>query len=374
MAVIFSLGDYNIALNGAYDKMGDAVRLFVLALVAKGRWRVMGSSNGSSTFQLRGQTAGVGGLMPFWVLTGAAAGNAAGWTTGATTSSISNLRAWVIMEEIDALGNPTGRAFGLKRYHLDGNAGFGGAWAGVFTTAGFATSGASATTPPAVNVVGQSFWMWGSTSFADGATNNWIVQDSSVGGSNPAFQSMNGNTTNQNWVHIAVDTAPPASNVCGFQFTSFSRSLGISGLAFVYRPLAKAAANDPHPFWLAAGNWGNCFGQLGSNSLGPIWGSVQSRYGINLVQASLYRQGGAVFGSAGYPGTVFSTARLDNTVLSRKIELATASGSIGLVDRTWMNVYNRDYPTSYGVAGLTPRVTFGQLVVDSPGTALNSSP
>jgi hypothetical protein len=380
MSLTFLPGNYNIALNGAYDKYGDAVLNLkrVLTTSSNGRWRVMGSGSGAGGLvQLRGQTAGVGGAQPYDVLVGAAAGTAVDWVTGATTNSISNARAWLIMEELDGTGAVTGRAFCLKRYHQTGNVGFGGAWHGQFTTNGYATSGATATSPPAAVTSGQSFYMWSSASLADGGANNWITQDASTGGTAAAFASMHSGTTNQNWCHVAIETSPGTDNVCGFQLTTYSRTQGCSGLCLYYRPLDRYPVGMTGPFVIGGGNWGQCFGQVGNGTnIGPFWvGSGQVRCGLTLEAASFVRRGAAGLNSGlAVPGTVYLSLRSDSTLLDMPVEVMTSSGQVALLKNCYVNTFNRDYPTSYDVAGAQPRHTFGQIIMHGPAAALNASP
>lgn len=365
MAITYAPANTNVALNGQYDKAGDAFFRLKNALAATGLWRVKGSGDGGSLVQNRGQTAGLGGSAPWDVLTAAIAGTSGNFATGAA-GSFSRVRAWYIMEELDAVGgNPTGRAFCVKRSHSTGND-TGLSYAVAFVTDNFQNSGATSTTPP--SPVSTALYVNGST-FADGGAAALMPKTGLVtyGETNQAYDNLTTAFSANNWLHIGIENAPGADKVVGFQMQTFCRTDGQTGIAFYYRAYDNAVASNQHPAVVAIGSWSRVFGIVGAATHGPFAGTNVT-FDLNSGTAARYtlRANQNTGGGVAHPSGTFQPGRSDGKHFVTPIEVVTAAGGqVGTLRNCYPNIVNRNYPTTYGVvAPNIPRFINGHMITE----------
>lgn len=337
----------NVLLGMSDDKLGHLLIELKTQLVASGRWRVRGSGTGGTggTFQLMGQTAGVGGS--FDVFTASTPyvtdmnGSTVRWFDGGA-GTISRASAWMVLEEVGS-----GRCLTIQRADSSGGQGNGSAIAGMrFSNAGVASSGAAATAPPA--------------SVAPVAT---LMTNTNVG-------SDLMNVSNAHWFQLGVANAAEAGGACPFWWALYNRTAGTRTWGMLYDSLTDTAAGDLHPHVIGTAVWATFFNDQFSNSrlFGGATLAARGLTGYTLltdqlipnVAPSAYSQ---PIGPDGFWRTY------------RPIVLDESGVFVGRSNSLLLHPINREYPTTYKVATPDARLVLGQLLVPwKQGTAPSSTP
>lgn len=350
----------NIALaNGNVDKYADLwIKKVIPALVATGRWQIVGSGSGAGgLFQKKGQTAGLGGGDPWNVLTGAIGGSASLWNAGASSSSFSNYQAWVDVAELDGSGNETGRGFMIQRASSP-NAG------PSFTTYGAVvvrltpfTTTASATSPGTFPTIWRYLGASGATAFLE-------LNDNT---------GLNCNTSTDNWVNIGIEDSPGSKNVCSWFLYVHSRTNNLPVAAFFWCELDNVTTAEQHPLVVSGGSPTRVYGIAGDTTAGPFWfGASRMWAGSALDNANLTRIVGSPWGTI--PSNIFAPLRNGVSVITRRPEVWTANGQIGVAKYMWVSPYNRAWPSTDHVATV-PKAYVGQVLIPwAQGVAPFSGP
>lgn len=238
-AVMITLPTPNILLATNTDKVGHFLISIKNALVTTGLWRVRGSGDGTSTFQLMGQTAGVGGS--YDVFTG---NGGLGYGTTASypgpSETISRVSAWMVLEEISS-----GRCLTLQRgttgqLHMCGRMSLGGV----------ASSGASNTAVPAA--VGTSALIYAGAAMNGGGSNFW---GNTVG---PWANPGNGI-----YLHLGVSESARSLGVCPFFAVTFDRTNNDHLGCLIYESMSSAPSDSLHPLAVVATRVGEAVGLNG---------------------------------------------------------------------------------------------------------------
>jgi len=340
----------NILLGMADDKLGKILIELKNQLVATGLWRVRASSTGGSgaeaVFQNMGQTAGLAGS--FDVFTGSPAyltnvdGSTIAWSSGGA-GSISRLGSWLVLEEI-----ASGRCLTVLRTNSAGQANSTTVMHITWSNGGVAASGATVAAPP-----------------AQVAPSVQLAPTVSLG----ADLAL---TTNAHWLQLAVSDASDAGNVCPFWWSVFNRTTGAKTWGMIYESLTDAPAGDLHPYVVGSRLWSEIF----NDSFGK-----QRMYGGAAL---------ALRGFSGYhlapPGTTnipnISPATYTQPVgvdgfwrTYRPMVLDGAGVVCGRSKNFLLHPINREYPTTYGLAGADPRLALGQFLVPwKQGVVPSSTP
>jgi hypothetical protein len=357
MALAYALGNYNFALiSGTGDKFADLwIKKVIPRLVATGRFMIVGSGSGAGAlFQRKGQTAGLGGADPWNVLTGAVSAGTTNWDTGASTSSFSRTSAWVDVAELDGAGNETGRGFTIQRNQTSlsntTSSGVLGCRLAAFTGTASATS--PGTTPSV-----HAFFTGGSA--YNGAPSVAWLQDQNVAGLDSA-------TSADTWVQLGIESSVGAKNVCTFVLYVYNRTSGLPIAAMWYGEVDAAQSLESHPLFFASGSPSRVFGLVGSTTVGPYHAATGGRWfgGPTLAAASLGKIVAPTWNITGVPGSVFAPLRNSVDVVGFQPQVWTSAGQLGRAKYGWVNPYNRDYPSTQGVPGTSPKVYYGQTMID----------
>lgn len=340
----------NIILAGSTDKIGRMIIELKNALVASGFWRVRGSSDGVSNFQLMGQTAGVSGSYDVFT---SSPGYSASSAYGGLTNKISNAGAWLVMEEI-----ASGRCWIYRRV-----TGFapGGDTAYTYATRrvcfAVATSGAAVQTEPAA--VGTS------RDYHAGNESNWCP-------------GLTGTSTADIVLQIGVTNSLRGGNVAPFYVAAINKSTGVGAFGWIWESLTDAPSSEGHPFVTASYQWPYVFGTLGANTYGPESGNTTNGWfgGSSLLPVatdSLSHVG------TGYPLGTGQYLPIDPDGKWRTerpwVRYVTAKTCAGRLEHYYRNAVSREYPATYNVSTSAARVACGHLIAPwAQGVAPTSNP
>lgn len=323
----------NILLAANTDKVGRMLIELKNALVATGLWRVRGSGDGASAFQLMGQTAGVGGSYDVFT---SSPGYATNTTYPGPANTISRGGAWYVLEEIGS-----GRCLALQR----GTSGI-KYLCGRFSLGGVASSGANATTVPAA--VGTS-----------------TTLNSSVNGGGSEFWA---NTlaawdyATEVWCQIGVSLAARASGVCPFYLFTFRRSNSDHLGCVIYESVSSPVAGETHPLALSFTRVGEAVG---------VNGFTQTWWVGGATLAGIRPCGFAV--PTGASPTLIILADSDGKWRTKPVEFRYASNNrwLGSSEHYFVNTGDqgggsgRTYPNTYFRNDLTkePRLVVSYFLV-----------
>jgi hypothetical protein len=328
----------NILLTSNLDKVGLALITLKNALVATGLWRVVGSGDGQSAFQLLGQTAGVGGSYDVFTAGTPYASGGTNWHQG-PANGISRAAAWFILEEITS-----GRVFACQRTTQSQS----NTASAVAFAIGLArpTSGASATVIPALP--GTSAFLLGTA---------WNTTQ----GAWPATEGSTATDTAQWWMQLAITDSLAAGNVAPFYLAIWSKTSNVPVCAIMWESLASVDTGVSHPVVAAAGSWPQVFGTPGNASSGGAFAGTW-RGGDTLAAAAYEYPNNGGIGTIPANYQAVNNAGIYRTHQPWVLIPGVSSKHLGKLEHFYLNKVNRQYPTTYGVAGTTPRVTLGLLI------------
>lgn len=331
----------NVLLPTLSDKVGKIWISVKDALLASGRWQLIGSGDGKAAFQLRGQTAGVAGSFdvftksPQWALGG---GNFNAWP-----NSISNTSAWFVLEEI-----ASGRVYVVQRT-TSSSAETSNVWAGNAV----ATTGASATAPPAMvgpyAVLGTSMYL-------------------STG------SEMSYSSTTEQWLQIGAENAVLPGNVSPWFFAIWNKTNNTRGGGAFWLPLVDLEPGVTNNILAGAGAWVNVFGTPGLGDGGLAGTGATWRGGNAWAVSSISHLTCSGVGSS---PPLYQQLGTDNKWRTQRpfiVHPTVGNRHVGKVDLVYLNKVSRDYPSTYDLAGAQPRLSLGHLLFPWTNIAPLTSP
>lgn len=214
----------NLVLQANTDRLGQLLIVLKNRLIANG-WTVRGSSDGQTTFQNEGQTAG-----PYDVFTAAQPwvnDGATGWRSGGP-NTISRRSAWMRLRE----PLPSTREFIFQRYAADSDLGMNYLSNLRIAVNGFLNNNAAITTIPTTS----------------GLAVNAITTDTQF----MAAATLGTLTANVFKSHIWISNQAEAGNVWPFAFMNYDSVTGLAG-GLIYSSLLHTSPGHTHPFVFRAG-------------------------------------------------------------------------------------------------------------------------
>jgi hypothetical protein len=332
----------NVLIPVSSDKVGKILISVKDALLASGRWRLIGSGDGKTAFQLRGQTAGVAGsydvftASPQWALVGT--------TYNAWPNSFSNNNAWFILEEIASA------RVALFQRAVGGN---GDTLIAKIGTA-VAVTGASATVAPAF--VGPSGTLLNSGSLGT-ATELGVA------------------STLEHWLQIGADNSVNAgNNVSPWFFSVWSKTNNAPVSGGFWLPLIETDPGVTVPVVTAIGPWGGVFGTPGNADGGLVGAGSVWRAGTSWDAASIAYLTCTGVGASPPQYQQLGTDGKWRTYKPLIAYPAIGNRHVGKVDLVYLNKVSRNYPATYDLSGAQPRITLGHLLFPWTNVAPLTSP
>jgi hypothetical protein len=350
----------NRLIPSTSDKIGAVIINLKNALVAATTWRVRGSGDGVAAFQLMGQTAGVGGSYDIFTSGAGYLASGTGWGQfGSPTkaNSITNMRAWVVLQEI-----VSGRCLTIQRCAQ--NAQYDAHTLTACMSDGVASTGATANTPPAMT--GRSQYLV-NTAFNTTAYDNYVSHD--------ANGALIGSTVEW-WQQIAVEDVADPAGVASWYFTVWSRTGNASVMGGFWQQLSDVDTLVT-PFVAVMGNPTRVWGTVGTAASGQLHTAVPNNMKTLDDSAICTIEVPSNMGIGVTPSLYQQLNNASKWRTHRPWVLKPAQGSkhIGRFKHFFLNKLNREYPSTYGVATADARLTLGHYLVPwATGVGPNTSP
>lgn len=243
MAMILSPTYRNLSAGQNTDRAGKIVLDLVAALVGTTLWRRKHQGDGLAAY-----SSGTASLFTAHGGTGYATANTAGlWPTG-VANSFTNILAYIMLEELDEAGVPTGRQIAFQR-HTGSNSTVCNNLTVAFSWTGL-TGTADADTCPAT---GNVAYLCG-TSLNAGGTANFL--GSLPGGS---YEIPDALTINYSiWVPDGLSGT--TEDVAPFQLVLYDGASATFGSVLLYEA-TLGTTGDPHPCVAAWSTWSAAYGE-----------------------------------------------------------------------------------------------------------------
>lgn len=351
MAIVWPVT--NLSLPTGRDKAGAMLIALRDALVGSGLWEVSGSGDGRALFQNKGQTAGIAGKFDVFTASPAYYIGADANFAGAAAGTISALNAWLQIKEIGST-----RTLQIGRHY--GN-GYTAVLSFKWCPDGVQASGASPTRWP--NHTGSAQFL-----------NNDFKEPPVYSGGNLFGEALSASNAYEAIVHIGTSDVARSKGVCPFFLLVINRSTSEPNAALIYESLTDSHELNMHPYLLrtsvnstSKSPWWRAVGQVGAAAYGPFFGGNDLTAEMGITGSPVTRvncAAHAVTGGPTLPGAAFAPPQPDGRWRTHHLRAFTTAGLyLGRTEHLLANLQNRDYPTTYDVAGSSPRITAGHLLL-----------
>jgi hypothetical protein len=181
-------------------------------------------------------------------------------------------------------------------------------------------------------------------------------------------------TATETWLQIGAEDSVKGGNVAPWWLATWSRTSNIKYSGVVWGALVDTDPSVVNAVVVAAGPWGNVFGNVGDGNSGALITGSYWRGGDTWDRCTFSYLANQGVGSS--PPT-YQQLGTDNKYRTQRpwiLQPALGSRHIGRLEDFYMNKVAREYPTTYDVAGATPRVTLGHLIAPWTSVVPEASP